>query len=173
MRRFATPHHFCSTSSFLVGRVLPMMNTTTTTTTSHHHQQQVRAHTHGAAGHTGKPIKMKWRGGKIVGGEKDVIAHVGQTLLEVSRDHDIPLEGACEASCACSTCHVIFEEKVYASLPEGTEAEEDMLDLAFDLRPTSRLGCQVKVTEEMDGTTVELPAATRNMAVDGYVATPH
>lgn len=72
--------------------------------------------------------------------------------------------GACECSLACSTCHVVVEdEEVYDSLPEPSEEEEDMLDLAFGLTETSRLGCQVVLTPEIDGIVVRLPAATRNM----------
>merc|ERR1712032_894137 len=83
------------------------------------------------------------------------------------------LAGACECSIACSTCHVILEDEVYDRLEEPEEEEDDMLDLAFGLTPTSRLGCQIIVTEDMDNITVDLPAATRNMYVDGHVPQPH
>ena len=76
------------------------------------------------------------------------------------------LEGACESSLACSTCHVILESDIYEALPEAVEEEEDMLDLAYGLTHTSRLGCQVFVTKEMEGMTVKLPSATRNFYVD-------
>ena len=118
-----------------------------------------------------KTIKMRWKGKAF--GEKMATAKVGQTLLEVSRANDIYLEAACEGSLACSTCHCILDTKAFSEAKPPKEAEEDLLDLAFDLRPTSRLGCQVIVTEAMDGSTVELPSATRNMAVDGYVAPAH
>jgi ferredoxin-2, mitochondrial len=62
---------------------------------------------------------------------------------------------------------------VYDSLPYPSEDEEDMLDLAYGLEPTSRLGCQVKLTEEMDGVEVRIPQATRNFYVDGHVPQPH
>ena len=75
--------------------------------------------------------------------------------------------------CACSTCHLIFPVDVYDSLPEPSEDEEDMLDMAFGLTETSRLGCQVTVREEMDGMTVTMPKATRNFYVDGHVPQPH
>lgn len=97
---------------------------------------------------------------------KEVDAPVGISLLEVAHQNDIPLEGACEGSLACSTCHVIVEEKYYDMLTEASEDEEDMLDLAFGLTHTSRLGCQIIITEELDGLTVTLPEATRNMMVD-------
>ncbi len=91
---------------------------------------------------------------------------MGISLLEVAHKNDVPLEGACEGSLACSTCHVIIEdEKVYKGLPEAKEEEEDMLDLAFGLTHTSRLGCQIILTEQLDGLTVRLPEATRNMQV--------
>jgi ferredoxin len=75
--------------------------------------------------------------------------------------------GACEGSVACSTCHVILPEEYYNLLPEPEDDENDMLDMAFGLTDTSRLGCQVKVTRELDGMTCTLPSATRNMFVDG------
>jgi len=75
--------------------------------------------------------------------------------------------GACEGSVACSTCHVILPSKYYDLLPEPDDDENDMLDMAFGLTDTSRLGCQVKLTKELDGITATLPAATRNMFVDG------
>ena len=77
------------------------------------------------------------------------------------------MPGACEGSVACSTCHVILPPEQYDLLPEPEDDENDMLDMAFGLTDTSRLGCQVKVTKELDGMTVTLPSATRNMFVDG------
>ena len=64
---------------------------------------------------------------------------------------------------ACSTCHVIIDKSWYQKLDEVSEDEEDMLDLAFGLTRTSRLGCQIVITEEMDGLVVSLPKETRNM----------
>lgn len=75
--------------------------------------------------------------------------------------------------CACSTCHLIFPHKIYDTLPEPSEEEEDMLDMAFGLTETSRLGCQVIVTKEMDGMLLQMPKATRNFYVDGHVPKPH
>lgn len=97
--------------------------------------------------------------------EKEVEALVGLSILEVAHDNDIDLEGACEGSLACATCHVILEEKIYNSLEEPTEAEEDMLDLAFGLTHTSRLGCQIILTKELDGMRVKVPSATRNISL--------
>ena len=77
------------------------------------------------------------------------------------------------AVCACSTCHLIFTRELYDELPEPSEDEEDMLDMAYGLTETSRLGCQVTVTEQMDGIVVRMPKATRNFYVDGHVPKPH
>jgi len=99
------------------------------------------------------------------GTEKTVEAPLGISLLEVAHKNEISLEGACEGSLACSTCHVVVDESYFDGLPEATEDEEDMLDLAFGLTHTSRLGCQIIVTDELDGLKVSLPAGTRNMQV--------
>jgi ferredoxin len=105
--------------------------------------------------------------------KKSVTALVGESLLQVAHNHEIELEGACEGVCACSTCHLILPNDLYDSVPEPSEDEEDMLDMAFGLTLTSRLGCQITVTEEMDGVEFEMPKATRNFYVDGHVAKPH
>lgn len=98
---------------------------------------------------------------------KTIEANEGDDLLSIAHEYDIDLEGACEGSIACSTCHVILEPDVYDSLEEPCDDENDMLDLAFGLTDTSRLGCQVKVSKDQHGMKVQLPAATRNMYVDG------
>eukprot|EP00533_Pseudo-nitzschia_delicatissima_P014337 CAMPEP_0197279382 /NCGR_PEP_ID=MMETSP1432-20130617/20018_1 /TAXON_ID=44447 /ORGANISM="Pseudo-nitzschia delicatissima, Strain UNC1205" /LENGTH=215 /DNA_ID=CAMNT_0042745917 /DNA_START=200 /DNA_END=847 /DNA_ORIENTATION=- len=106
--------------------------------------------------------------------KEEVDAYIGESLLQVAQRNDIELEGACEGVCACSTCHVIFEEKIFDNLlEEASEDEEDMLDMAYGLTETSRLGCQITVTPEMDGMKVEIPPATRNFYVDGHVPKPH
>jgi ferredoxin, 2Fe-2S len=97
------------------------------------------------------------------GSHREVDAPLGLSVLEVAHRHDIDIEGACEGSLACSTCHVIVDPEWYDLLKEASEDEEDMLDLAFNLSKTSRLGCQIIITEELDGLTVRLPAATRNL----------
>jgi ferredoxin, 2Fe-2S len=104
---------------------------------------------------------------KSPNGETKIIdAPLGISLLEVAHKNDISLEGACEGSLACSTCHVIIEDAArYSELPQASEAEEDMLDLAFGLTQTSRLGCQIMVTDALDGLVIRLPEATRNMKV--------
>jgi 2Fe-2S ferredoxin len=97
------------------------------------------------------------------GTRRVVDAPLGTSVLQVARRHDIDIEGACEGSLACSTCHVIVDPEWYDLLKEASEDEDDMLDLAFNLTKTSRLGCQIIITEELDGLTVRLPAATRNL----------
>lgn len=97
------------------------------------------------------------------GTRREVEAPLGLSVLEIARRHKIDIEGACEGSLACSTCHVIVDPEWYDLLKEPSEDEEDMLDLAFNLTRTSRLGCQIILTEELDGLTVRLPAATRNL----------
>ncbi|MEA1938443.1 MAG: ferredoxin family 2Fe-2S iron-sulfur cluster binding protein [Pseudomonadota bacterium] len=91
-------------------------------------------------------------------GEKhEVEAQVGLSVLEIAQKNDIDLEGACDGSLACSTCHVIVDPDFYENLEQPSEAEEDMLDLAFGLTKTSRLGCQIIMSEELDGLVVTLP----------------
>ncbi|HWB51800.1 MAG TPA: ferredoxin family 2Fe-2S iron-sulfur cluster binding protein [Stellaceae bacterium] len=97
------------------------------------------------------------------GTRRDVDAPLGLSVLEIAHRHKVDIEGACEGSLACSTCHVIVDPEWYDLLKEASEDEEDMLDLAFGLTQTSRLGCQIIMTEELDGLTVRLPSATRNM----------
>jgi 2Fe-2S ferredoxin len=97
------------------------------------------------------------------GTRREVDAPIGLSVLEIAHKNDIDLEGACEGSLACSTCHVIVEQEWYDLLADASEDEEDMLDLAFGLTKTSRLGCQIIMSEELDGLTLKLPSGTRNM----------
>jgi ferredoxin, 2Fe-2S len=97
------------------------------------------------------------------GTRHEVDAPIGLSVLEIAHSNNIDLEGACEGSLACSTCHVIVDNEDFERLAEPTEDEEDMLDLAFGLTRTSRLGCQIIMSEELDGLTVSLPSETRNM----------
>ena len=96
------------------------------------------------------------------GTRREVDAPLGLSVLEIAHRNDIDIEGACEGSLACSTCHVIVESTWFQKLAKPTEDEEDMLDLAFDLQETSRLGCQIIMTDALDGLVVKLPAGTRN-----------
>ena len=77
--------------------------------------------------------------------EVKVEAKIGDHLLQVAHANDIDIEGACEASLACSTCHVILDPQIYEKLEDACEEEDDLLDLAYGLTHTSRLGCQVYV----------------------------
>jgi 2Fe-2S ferredoxin len=97
------------------------------------------------------------------GTRRVVDAPVGLSVLEIAHKHGVDIEGACEGSLACSTCHVIVDPAWFARLARPTEDEEDMLDLAFGLEKTSRLGCQIVMTEALDGLVVRLPSATRNL----------
>ena len=96
------------------------------------------------------------------GSRREVDAPLGLSVLEIAHKHGVDIEGACEGSLACSTCHVIVDAAWFNRLAKPTEDEEDMLDLAFDLQETSRLGCQIIMTEALDGLVVKLPAGTRN-----------
>ncbi|MBF0248055.1 MAG: ferredoxin family 2Fe-2S iron-sulfur cluster binding protein [Alphaproteobacteria bacterium] len=97
------------------------------------------------------------------GNRKDVD---GLSVLEIAHKNGLDLEGACEGSLACSTCHIVVSDEWFDKLADATEEEEDMLDLAFGLTHTSRLGCQIKMTEALDGLEVTIPSGTRNMLVD-------
>jgi 2Fe-2S ferredoxin len=96
------------------------------------------------------------------GTRREVEAPLGLSVLEIAHRHGVDIEGACEGSLACSTCHVIVDASWFGKLATPTEDEEDMLDLAFDLQETSRLGCQIIMTDALDGLVVKLPAGSRN-----------
>ena len=98
---------------------------------------------------------------------------IGISILEAAHSNDIDLEGACESSLACSTCHVILEDDIYDKLTEPNDDEYDMLDLAFGLTETSRLGCQIMTDKSMNNMLITLPIATRNMYIDGHKPQPH
>ena len=99
------------------------------------------------------------------GTPKTVDAPLGLSVLEIAHKHGIDIEGACEGSLACSTCHVIVEGDWFARLDTPSEDEEDMLDLAFGLERTSRLGCQIVMSDALDGLVVKLPPGSRNMLI--------
>ncbi|KAL7814534.1 ferredoxin [Trichoderma aethiopicum] len=103
------------------------------------------------------------------GEEHKFAVSAGDNLLDIAQANDLEMEGACGGSCACSTCHVIVEsEEYYDKMPEPEDDENDMLDLAFGLTETSRLGCQVKMTKELDGLVVRLPSMTRNLQASDF-----
>ena len=94
--------------------------------------------------------------------DREVDAPAGSLLLHVAQDHGQPLEGACEGAMACSTCHVIVAAEDFDRLPRASEEEDDMLDLAAHVTRTSRLACQVELTDELDVLTVRMPGAAHN-----------
>ena len=97
------------------------------------------------------------------GSRKEVDAPIGLSVLEIAHRNHVDIEGACEGSLACSTCHVVVEKDWFDKLAPASEDEEDMLDLAWGLTKTSRLGCQIIMNDELDGLTVRLPGGSNNM----------
>ena len=89
--------------------------------------------------------------------EHQVEVEDGLTLMEVGRDLNMGIEGTCGGSLSCASCHVYFEAADYAKVGKPSEDEADMLDLSFNLTPTSRLGCQIKLTEALSGLRVYIP----------------
>ena len=96
-----------------------------------------------------KSVKIYFKEGQD-GDKIECIGKVGKTVLDVAIDHDIDIEGACGGELACSTCHCILSPELYEQLPEPKEEEVDMLDLAWGLTDTSRLVCQIEVSEELE-----------------------
>lgn len=87
----------------------------------------------------------------------------GQTLLALAQAYGQPLEGACEGAMACSTCHVIVAAEDFAKLPKASPHEEDMLDFARDVTRTSRLACQILLSDELERLEVRMPRGAYNM----------
>lgn len=94
------------------------------------------------------------------GSQKTLAATIGQSLMLLARDSGIPIEGACDGNLACATCHVVVDPDWFHRLPAAKPDELDMLDLAYGLTRTSRLCCQIKVTEALHGLVVYLPSKT-------------
>ena len=94
--------------------------------------------------------------------DKEVEGQAGQRLLDVAWAAGQPLEGACEGVMACSTCHVIVDPQDFALLPPASEEEEDLLDIAAHVRRTSRLACQILLTDDLESLSVRVPPAARN-----------
>ncbi|KAF6208827.1 hypothetical protein GE061_014568 [Apolygus lucorum] len=107
------------------------------------------------------------------GGKHKIRGKVGDNVLYLAHRYGISMEGACEASLACTTCHVYVQPSLLDKLPTATDKEEDLLDLAPFLKENSRLGCQIILTKELDGIELTLPKATRNFYVDGHKPKPH
>ena len=98
-------------------------------------------------------INFKLRNGEL----KKIDAEDGLTSMEVARDNDLGIEGTCGGSISCCTCHVVIEKDWFSKVGPANPDGEDMLDLAVDLQPTSRLGCQIEVTPQLDGLIVNIP----------------
>ena len=86
-----------------------------------------------------------------------VAGNPGDRLLDAAQAHGQPLEGTCEGQLSCATCHVIVDPADFPRLPPASEDEEDMLDLAHNATRTSRLACQIRLTDALDGLTVRIP----------------
>ena len=97
------------------------------------------------------------------GGRVEAAGAVGDRLLEVGQNVDMPLEGTCEGQMSCSTCHVIVAADWFGKLPRASDDEEDMLDLATGVTRTSRLSCQIELTADLDGLEVRIPGESRDM----------
>ena len=92
------------------------------------------------------------------GTARTVEGEVGATVMETAIKNGVPgIEAECGGACACSTCHVYIEEAWREKVGEPSPMETDMLDFAYDVRPSSRLSCQIKVREDLDGLTVTTP----------------
>ena len=98
-------------------------------------------------------INFKLRNGEI----KKINAEDGLTLMEIARDHDLGIEGTCGGSISCCTCHIVIDKDWFDKVGPANPDEEDMLDLAVDLQPTSRLGCQIEMSDDLDGLKVAIP----------------
>ena len=94
---------------------------------------------------------------KSDGSEHNVTVETGVTVMEAGRDAGLGLEGTCGGCLSCATCHVIVDTEWYSKTGEPTEDEIDMLDLAFGLTQTSRLGCQIELSDILDGLRLTIP----------------
>lgn len=113
---------------------------------------------------------------KLLKGDEELSVAVGEGLRIMDLKHEENCEKfledyecACEGSLACSTCHVILDKKTYDSLEEASDEENDMLDLAYGLTSTSRLGCQIVLTPELEGAEIRIPTKNRNSAPSSSV----
>jgi len=133
---------------------------------SFYHRSQLRHHNNTVEyDGTGEYINVTWIGGPNKA-EVTIKAPLGTRLNELRLPEGMELESACEGSLACSTCHVILEQEFYEKLEEPCEDEEDMLDLATELTETSRLGCQIICSKELDGMRVRIPHFQRNICFE-------
>lgn len=97
------------------------------------------------------------------GDRTEAEGQIGDVLLKIAQAADMPLEGTCEGQMACSTCHVVVAPDWFDKLPRASDDEEDMLDLAAGVTRTSRLSCQILLTEALDGLEVRIPGESRDM----------
>uniref|UniRef100_A0A2M4APU1 Putative ferredoxin n=1 Tax=Anopheles triannulatus TaxID=58253 RepID=A0A2M4APU1_9DIPT len=107
------------------------------------------------------------------GKETAVRGKVGDNALYLAHRYGVEMEGACEASLACTTCHVYVHGEYLDRLQPPEEKEDDLLDMAPFLKENSRLGCQIVLQKDLDGIRLQLPQATRNFYVDGHKPKPH
>ncbi|MGI8944352.1 MAG: 2Fe-2S iron-sulfur cluster-binding protein [Qipengyuania sp.] len=107
------------------------------------------------------PVRVRFTTSR--GEEVQAEAATGDCLLDVAQGAGMPLEGTCEGQMACSTCHVVVAPDWFERLPEASEEEEDMLDLAAGVQRTSRLSCQIVLGEELDGLAVTIPSESHDM----------
>ena len=97
-------------------------------------------------------LKVKDRDGKV----HELTADVGLSIMEIIRDAGLDIEAACGGCCACATCHVYINEKWLDKINPKDDDEESMLDQAFDVKNTSRLSCQISLSDELDGIELEI-----------------
>ena len=92
------------------------------------------------------------------GTKHEVQAESGMTVMEAAVKNAVPgIEAECGGACSCARCHVYVDDAWREPTGQPDEMEEDMLDFAYDVRPTSRLSCQIKVSDELDGLVVRVP----------------
>ncbi|CAJ0941058.1 unnamed protein product, partial [Mesorhabditis belari] len=123
-----------------------------------------------------RKVRKKWSTSPTccaMGLSNEFVGKSGDNVMARQHRHGIELEGACEASLACSTCHVYVDEPFVNRLKNPVEEEEDMLDIAPALQPNSRLSCQIILSKELEGIKVTLPKITRSFYCDGHVPKPH
>uniref|UniRef100_A0A146LC80 Adrenodoxin-like protein, mitochondrial n=1 Tax=Lygus hesperus TaxID=30085 RepID=A0A146LC80_LYGHE len=135
-----------------------------------------RTHSSSTDSSTGGQLRIIVRDRKAC--EHGIPYTVGDNLLRCIQAYQkvspqVYLEGACECSLACSTCHVILDSTFFTKTPEASEEEEDLLDQASCVTETSRLACQITLQEHHNGLSLELPKFSRNFYVDNHVPQPH
>ncbi|AEY97515.1 FAFL169Cp [Eremothecium gossypii FDAG1] len=145
----------------MLGRLLPISARAVRFARAPPFMRALRAHGHLSTPRKGEELQVTF----ILkdGSQRTFDVAPGDTLLDIAQGHNLDMEGACGGSCACSTCHVIVDPDYYDALQEPDDDENDMLDLAYGLTETSRLGCQIRMSKDINGLRVALPAMTRNV----------